>query len=310
MAHRAPFADQLKRARKRTGLTQADLGRKAGLTGSYISMIESGRKPPPRPKVIARLAKSLGVAEKPLQDAAALERAPLPLRKRLEDVERAEGSAQRSRDRLLSSTLFHIAHRGGPVHASSAYLDMSPGQRSLLSRLLGRVRSTASAREAENRSGEVLEDASPAERDMLAGVLPHVLAPAEPAGERTDDVPDAPAGSLPVYATLAHTDAAEDHIVVDPRHYHVSAFLWRIAGDDAYPTIEAGDLVLVDPVAEPRGGDLVAFHHDGHDLVRTLHLSDAEARLEPPRADLLPIRIPRARFRPAGVVVWLSRQLR
>ncbi len=305
------FAILLKRARKRAGLTQESLGKKAGLTGSYISMIESGRKPAPRSPVITRICKALGVREKHYQDAAALERAPDPIRKRLEKIDRDEKSAQRHRDRLLSTTLFHLAHRG-PVGAAGSFHDLSPAQRGLLGRLLGRARRARSAEDAERRSNEVLEEASTGERDMLARVIPAALA----RGSSAKEAPAAPtptperSRALPIYADLARSGKPTGQLEVDPALWHEQAFLWRVSGDDAYPRIEAGDLLLVDPLAEPKSGDLVALRHKGRDHVRLLHLQDDQVRLEPPRPDMLPIRMAVDAFRPKGVVIWMCRSLR
>ncbi|MDJ0972871.1 MAG: helix-turn-helix domain-containing protein [Planctomycetota bacterium] len=304
------FAVLLKRARKRAGLTQDALGKKAGLTGSYISMIESGRKPAPRSPVITRLCKALGIREKHFQDAAALERAPDPIRRRIEKIERDEQSAQRHRDRLLSTTLFHLAHRG-PVSAATSFLDLSPAQRGLLGRLLGRARTARSPEDAERRSGEVLEEASGREREMLARVLPAALAKA-PTDAPEDTATEEEAGprTLPIHGDLARGGKPSGHHAVDPALWHEQAFLWRVSGDDAYPRIEAGDLLLIDPLAEPKSGDLVAIHHKGQDHVRLLHVQDDQVRLEPPRPDMLPIRMALSRFKPAGVVVWMCRALR
>lgn len=300
------FATLLKRARKRAGLTQEALAKSAGLTGSYISMIESARKPAPRAPVITRLCKALGIREKHFQDAAALERAPDPIRKRLEKVERDEQTAKRRRDRLLSSTLFHLAKRG-PVSASGAFLDLSPAQRGLLGRLLGRARRASTAEEAEKKSRELLEEANAKERDLLARVLPAALASDAPA----PPPPEAPTSHvLPIHGRLDRSGSADGEQAVDPALWHEAAFLWRVSGDEAYPRIEAGDLLLVDPLVDPKGGDLVAFRHKGADLVRTVHFSEDQVRLEPPRPDALPIRIAASRFKPAGVVVWMCRALR
>lgn len=298
------FAALLKRARKRASYTQDALGRKAGLTGSYISMIESGRKPAPRAAVITRLCKALGVREKIYQDAAALERSPDPIRKRIEKIERDERSSSRHRDRLLSSTLYHIAHRG-PVEASGAFLDLSPAQRGLLSRLLGRARRTHTPEDAERRSGEVLEEASPKEREILARAIPAALA-------RSPSDPSTPIAhhALPIHDDLTRQDQPSGNLVVDPGLWHEQAFLWRVSGDEAYPRIEAGDLLLIDPVAEPKSGDLVAIRHKGRDHARIVHMVDDQVRLEPPRPDMLPIRLAPERFKPAGVVIWQCRSLK
>ena len=51
----------LRRRREAAGLTQEQLGKNAGVTGAYISMIERGEKQSPSIPVLKRLAKALGV---------------------------------------------------------------------------------------------------------------------------------------------------------------------------------------------------------------------------------------------------------
>ncbi len=300
----------LKRARKEAGLTQEALGRRASLTGSYISMLESGRKPAPRAKVITSLCKALGVPERALQDAAALERAPDPLRRRLARMEREGGSARRTRDRLLSSTLFHVAHRSGPLGVSAAYLDLSPAQRGLLQRLLSRVRGTRDAREAEKRTEEVLSETSNSERDLLASVLPGVLASDhEEAPPAKETRPTSGARRLPVFADAERSGSPLDHLAVDPRWWHTDAFFWRMPDDHAWPRIEAGDLLLLDPLATPRSGDMVVVTRASGAEVRVLHQGEQEARLEALRADVPPLRMKKSTLKSLGVVVWLCRGL-
>jgi len=313
---KSKFAAALKRARKRAGLSQVALGKKAGLTGSYISMLESERKPPPRPKVITRLSKVLGLSEKHMQELAAVERSPAPIRQRLEEMAAEKGAVARTRDRILTTTLFHIAQRHGHGNPFGDFLDLSPGQRTLAGRLLGRARRVRDVDEAESQSSELLEDASQDEREMLAKVLPEVLTKGAPADDKskagrsrrrpeTDGNPP-----LAVYGDLARSEDPLDWLAVDPQLWHEKAFLWRVSGDDFFPRIEAGDDLLIDPLAEPKNGDLVAFTHQQRDLVRTLQRSGAQVRLDAPRADAPPIRLKAAAFRPAGVVVWMCRTLR
>ncbi len=313
---KSKFAAALKRARKRAGLSQVALGKKAGLTGSYISMLESERKPPPRPKVITRLSKVLNLSEKHMQELAAVERSPAPIRQRLEEIDEEKGAVARTRDRILTTTLFHIAQRHGHGNPFGDFLDLSPGQRTLVGRLLGRARTVRDLDEAESKSSQLLEDASPDEREMLAKVLPEVLSKGAPAREKgeaarsrrkpsSDKTPP-----LPVYADLARGEEPVDWLVVDPQLWHEKAFLWRVSGDDYFPRIETGDDLLIDPLAEPKSGDLVAFTHGGSDLVRTLQRSGTQVRLDAPRPDVPPIRMKATVFRPAGVVVWMCRGLR
>jgi transcriptional regulator with XRE-family HTH domain len=51
-------------ARKRTGLTQGELGEKVGVGGSYISRLERGIYPPPSRDVVLGLADALGMSDK------------------------------------------------------------------------------------------------------------------------------------------------------------------------------------------------------------------------------------------------------
>lgn len=59
---------QLRLARVRLGLTQAELGKRVGLAANHIGRIESGEKAEPRFFTVARIAYELGVS---LDDLAA-----------------------------------------------------------------------------------------------------------------------------------------------------------------------------------------------------------------------------------------------
>ena len=115
--------------------SQAALARRAGLTGSYISVLESSRRRPPTPRVIRALCKAMGIDDKPLQEAAALERSPPTVRKRLERMRRERGRVEKSRDRLLTTTLFHLAKGPRVVDPMSEFLDLPPGQQAVLARV-------------------------------------------------------------------------------------------------------------------------------------------------------------------------------
>lgn len=121
------FAEFLRSARERSGQTQATLAEKCRLTGSYISLLESGKKPAPSDRVVRRLAAALGLdAEEALQ-VAHIDRAPDDLRRALD---RLRSQAARERDlrertaealfplsiwNLLPSTLPHSKRRAvGP----------------------------------------------------------------------------------------------------------------------------------------------------------------------------------------------------
>jgi transcriptional regulator with XRE-family HTH domain len=58
------FGELLKEARKRTKLTQQELGGKVPVDGSYISKMETGKEPPPTRDVAVKLADALGINDK------------------------------------------------------------------------------------------------------------------------------------------------------------------------------------------------------------------------------------------------------
>lgn len=293
------FAAVLKRLRERAGLSQKALAARIEMTGSYISQLESGARRAPRPKVIARLCKALGVAERRLQELAALERSPPPIRKRLERANREQGRVRRSRDRLLVTTLFHMARGPRVIDPMAEFLDLPPEQRMLAGRLLGRARKVKSLEEAERDTDDLLAEADDKERELLARVLPGVLTGHAP---REGDV-DRSRRLVEVHASSTRAGDVEDRLEIDARLGSPASFFVRIADDEAHPRVEAGDLLLVDPERTPRGGDTVVVHHDGRDYVRTWHKQGGQVRLDAARPDVPPLRMSVDAF--DGVVVLL-----
>ncbi len=57
-----PFGEYLKILRERAGLSQEALAEEAEISSAYVSQIETGRRNPPTPDVLRRMAPSLGVA--------------------------------------------------------------------------------------------------------------------------------------------------------------------------------------------------------------------------------------------------------
>lgn len=76
----------LKDEREKKNLSQVELARKAGLTGSYISTLEARRKPPPSDAVIKRITRVLGIDPKALLAVAHLERTPEDIREHLRQL--------------------------------------------------------------------------------------------------------------------------------------------------------------------------------------------------------------------------------
>jgi transcriptional regulator with XRE-family HTH domain len=57
-----PIGEQVRRARKRAGLTQRELASAAGLTQASISQIENGERPNPGIETIAAIERALSVS--------------------------------------------------------------------------------------------------------------------------------------------------------------------------------------------------------------------------------------------------------
>lgn len=68
------FADTLKELREKSGLSQVSLAERVGVSNTYISALESGRKVAPPYAIVTALANTLGVPESGLWAIAQAER--------------------------------------------------------------------------------------------------------------------------------------------------------------------------------------------------------------------------------------------
>jgi len=93
------FAKALKAFRLKAGLKQTDLAQKVGVTGSYICLLEIGKRPPPSDAVALKLEQVLNLAPKTLVKLAHYWRTPDDV-KRLTDLEEiyVKGRADASPD--------------------------------------------------------------------------------------------------------------------------------------------------------------------------------------------------------------------
>lgn len=81
----ADFGEQLRRWRDAANLTQAEVAAQIGVSNTYISALESGRKPAPPYALVSALAACLGVDEGVLWGVAQAEREER-LRQRIQGV--------------------------------------------------------------------------------------------------------------------------------------------------------------------------------------------------------------------------------
>lgn len=75
------FSEKLKTERQRAGLKQVELGNKIGVTGPYISLLESGKRPPPADSVTLRIERALKITPKSLLRIAHIARTPDDIRR-------------------------------------------------------------------------------------------------------------------------------------------------------------------------------------------------------------------------------------
>jgi transcriptional regulator with XRE-family HTH domain len=158
------FSGRLLAARRRAGLTQAALAERCGLTGPYISLLESGRKPAPSDEVVRRLATVLGEDRASLLETAHLDRAPEDLRRTVRHLRR---QAELERERR------HAGSPKGRDPGVAARGEGSPAQAEGL--LAGIVRLLGVHAEDPGDPRVAREDARRALRSLPAADLARIL---------------------------------------------------------------------------------------------------------------------------------------
>ena len=74
------LGDQIKALRKARGLTRDDLAARIGVSGAYLSMLESGKRANPTRDVTRKLADALGVSVAALESNEPADAGPFPAR--------------------------------------------------------------------------------------------------------------------------------------------------------------------------------------------------------------------------------------
>jgi transcriptional regulator with XRE-family HTH domain len=268
------FASYLREKRNAAGLNQSELAERIGLTGSYISVLESRKKPPPSDAVLKRMAKALGVDEEEIVEVAHLDRSPDDIRDRIRALDRRLKIERKVTKHLITgllpSSLWHFGRVEGFHESAIEKLRLDPGKRRVLRKVLGKLTNLTSRDDFEEQSKIVIEALPAGDRSVLAEVLPELVRDPAPA--------------------------------VDP-----GAAVFTMNDDAMRPRVEKGDELIVDRKRRPSPGDLALVRIGKRRTVRQLAKrgrgflfvatsGDAEP-LEGRKADVL------------GVVVELRRRL-
>lgn len=274
------FATLLVTARERRGITQAQLATSAGLTPSYVCLLENRKKPPPSDGVCERLAAALGISAKELLEVAHLQRSPLTVQRRIRALSGKLSREQQSHHRVLESLLSPFLFEA-PANWLEGAMEWLGGGAARHRRLrevlaaLGRRR-----QDKATAVSRLLDELPERDRRLLLEALPRLLSERDRRGAAVG------AARVPeLFDTLPPPEAS-------PRHPFLLA--WTGAGACG-GDIREGDQLLIDPGLEPASGDLVVLRGpDGAAIVRRL----LPAEGAPPARDGV------------GVVVEIRRPLR
>jgi transcriptional regulator with XRE-family HTH domain len=258
------FASVLLEARKRSGLTQAQLAVSAGLTPSYLSFIENRKKPPPSDEVCMRLGEVLGIPAKELIDVAHMERAPEPLQRRVKTLTQNLHKERRSRLRALKSMLSPFLFAGPPGFRESALdaLGISPVRKKRIRQVLAAV--GRDHQDQEREISKLVDELPEKERMLILERLPAILGRAG-----TSAKPPTAESSAPPVAGAA----APPLLYAPPEPNRVGAY--RLEVDEPHAAgledLRAGDQLVVEPAQRPGLDDLCVLRSDDHGyLVRRL----------------------------------------
>jgi transcriptional regulator with XRE-family HTH domain len=271
------FAAVLVSAREKTGLTQAQVATRAGLTPSYLSFIENRKKPPPSDDVCTRLAEVLEIPAKRLIEIAHLERAPDSVRRRLRTLRRSLTREKRTRRRLLERLLSPFLFAGPPGYLEGALdrIAISPPRRRKIREAL-----TAVGREHQDQAEEVariIDSLPERDRAALLEALPRLLseeaskARAAAGGDESDAGATGGAPAVPEFHYGPPPAGAGDG---PPYVLAVSA---RMA--EGLDELREGDRIVIDPRVAPGPGDLIAVRGEREVEIRRIRVEGSGLRV-------------------------------
>lgn len=238
-----PFAEFLRGAREASGLTQAALAGECGLTGSYISLLESGRKPAPSDRVVKRLAEALSLSPEAALEVAHFDRAPEDLRRALDrlrkEAARQREMGERAAEAIVPLSLWNFV----PGSLSERFrfgsaANLEPEVVAALDQLMEAARRAPDLPALRVESRRVLAGLSPVMRRKIIEAVPSLVDGAGEGGVRR--LLPAPEPGLP-------------------------------------PDILPGDILVVDPSLVPSPGDVVVAEESGRPILRRFAKGDGPA---------------------------------
>ncbi|MEE8105264.1 MAG: XRE family transcriptional regulator [Planctomycetota bacterium] len=284
---RKDFAALLLNARDESGLSQSQLANAAGLTPSYLSFIENRKKPPPSDDVCVKLASALGIPARQLLEVAHLERAPQPLRHRVDALDRSLKRERRTVAKLLEGLLspFLFGAPSGFTETAVDRLSLSPRRRRRMREVLRAI--GRQNQDQEPTVSKLVDKLPEQERTELLQALPDLL--------RRARQPDS--AELPLcYAPPPHESQPKN------------AYLLQAENDALDGEIRQGDRLLVDPLLDARVGDLAILRSESG--FRLARIEGEPDRLAIAGHDPVPDWSDWWAARGAGIVVEVRRVLR
>jgi SOS-response transcriptional repressor LexA len=276
----ADFAKYLKEAREAAGLNQLELAEQVGLTGSYISVLESRRKPPPSDPVLKRMAKALGKPEQELLEVAHLDRTPEDIRKKIRALDRRLSMERKVTHSLLNDilpgSLWHFGRVRGYPEYGLEKLRLDAKKKRILTKVIRRIGHLTARDDFEEESRLVIDTLPAEDRSVLAEVLPELVRDLpQDSGLREDGKAES-AISLPLLnrppreGAKAATEQKTGVAVVAADH-HPGRYFLKATDDDMSPRVEPGDLLLVAPDLAPADGALAVVRIGKRVTVREVH---------------------------------------
>jgi len=296
----AKLAQLVRHARQERGLTVTAVADRAGLTKSYVSMLENDRlKNPPSRVALARLEAALSLEAESLVRVAAVERMPQSVRQEIQGLADAA-----ERGRLLAQWLQQhaAAERTGTDEPAAAATKLDDLYRS------GELHRRVAAALGQDPEGI----AGPAKRghgggsDGTDGVAELVRTRAVPLINRVA------AGYPTGFTDLDYPARVADETVSCPGLSDPDAFAARVVGDSMQPTYHAGDIVVFSPLADVTdGSDCFVRLEPDHESTfkRVFFEPDDRLRLQPLNPSFAPRTVGREQVAGMYKAVWCMKPL-